>query len=123
MALFLDIVGWSLLALGSVMLFIGGIGVVRLPDVFSRMHAAGIIDTLGAGAVLAGLMIEAGLTLVTVKLALIVIFILFTSPTATHALARAALHGGVHIRQDPSDARADAPEDGLSGPGESSSKT
>ena len=119
MALFLDIVGWSLLALGSVMLFIGGIGVVRLPDVFSRMHAAGIIDTLGAGAILAGLMIEAGLTLVTVKLALIVIFILFTSPTSTHALARAALHGGVHPPLD----RPDAPEDGLPGPGEQSSKT
>ena len=76
MALLLDIVGWSLLALGSVMLLIGGIGLVRLPEVFSRMHAAGIIDTLGAGAILAGLMIEAGLTLVTVKLTLIVIFIL-----------------------------------------------
>ena len=119
MALVLDIVGWSLLALGSVMLFIGGIGLVRLPDVFARMHAAGIIDTLGAGAILAGLMIEAGLTLVTVKLALIVIFVLFTSPTSTHALARAALHGGVQPRQD----RPGAPEDGLPDPGESPSKT
>ncbi len=119
MALFLDIIGWSLLALGSVMLLIGGIGLVRLPDVFSRMHAAGIIDTLGAGAIIAGLMIEAGLTLVTVKLALIVIFILFTSPTATHALARAALHGGVRPRLD----RPDTPGDELPGPGEPSSKT
>ena len=119
MALFVDIVGWSLLALGSVMLFIGGIGIVRLPDVFSRMHAAGILDTLGAGAILAGLMIEAGLTLVTVKLALIVIFILFTSPTSTHALARAALHGGVQLPLE----RPGAPEDGLPGPGEQSSKT
>ena len=119
MALLLDIVGWSLLALGSVMLLIGGIGLVRLPEVFSRMHAAGIIDTLGAGAILAGLMIEAGLTLVTVKLALIVILILFTSPTATHALARAALHGGVRLPQD----RPGAPEDELPGPGEQSSKT
>ncbi len=119
MALVLDIVGWSLLALGSVMLFIGGIGLMRLPDVFSRMHAAGIIDTLGAGAILAGLMIEAGLTLVTLKLALIVVFILFTSPTATHALARAALHGGVQLPQD----QADAPEDGLPDSGDKSSKT
>lgn len=100
MALAVDILGWLLLGLGSVMLLIGGLGLVRLPDVFARMHAAGIIDTLGAGAVLTGLMIEAGPTLVTAKLALIVIFILFTGPTATHALARAALHGGVHPRQD-----------------------
>ncbi len=118
MALVLDIVGWSLLALGSVMLLIGGTGLVRLPDVFSRMHAAGIIDTLGAGAILTGLMIEAGLTLVTLKLALIVVFILFTGPTATHALARAALHGGVQLPPD-----RDAPKDGLPGSGDKSSKT
>jgi len=119
MALILDIVGWVLLAGGSIMLVIGGVGLVRLPDVFTRMHAAGIIDTLGAGAVLTGLMMQAGLTLVTVKLGLIVIFILFTSPTATHALARAALHGGVRPRLD----RANATENGSQGSGESSSKT
>ena len=116
MALALDIVSWGLLGLGAVMLIIGGIGLIRLPDVFARMHGAGIIDTLGAGAVMAGLMIQAGLTIVTVKLALIIVFILFTSPTATHALARAALHGGVRPRGD------ETPED-ESGQGNSSSKT
>jgi len=95
MALVLDIASWVLLGLGAVMLIIGGIGLIRLPDVFSRIHGASIIDTLGLGAIMFGLMIQGGFTIVTIKLALIVIFIQFTSPTATHALARAALHGGV----------------------------
>ncbi len=117
MAVLLDIVSWGLLAVGSAFLIIGGIGLVRLPDVFARMHGAGIIDTLGAGAVLSGLMIQAGLGIVTLKLVLIVIFILFTSPTATHALARAALHGGVRPRQ------GEIPEDEDPSQGDVSSKT
>jgi|TARA_B110000438_G_C15392535_1_gene469708 multicomponent Na+:H+ antiporter subunit G len=95
MAFVIDIISWILMSTGSVMLVIGSIGIVRLPDVFSRMHAAGIIDTMGAGAILLGLMLQGGLTITTVKLGLIIIFIMFTSPTATHALARACLHGGV----------------------------
>ena len=102
MDIILQILSWGLLIIGSGFLLVGGIGLVRLPDVFTRMHGAGIIDTLGAGAVLSGLMIQGGFTIVTLKLALIIAFIWFTSPTATHALARAALHGGVQPRQDQS---------------------
>ena len=96
MAFVLDFMSWSLITIGSVMLIIGAIGIVRLPDVFARMHAAGIIDTMGLGAIMLGLMFQAGFTIVTVKLGLIVIFIMFTSPTATHALARASIQGGVN---------------------------
>ena len=95
MAFVLDFLSWSLIATGSVMLIIGAIGIVRLPDLFARMHAAGIIDTMGVGAIMLGLMFQAGFTIVTVKLGLVIIFIMFTSPTATHALARASLLGGV----------------------------
>jgi len=102
MDMVLEILSWGLLFIGSGFLLIGGIGIVRLPDVFTRMHAGGMIDTLGAGAVLAGLMIQGGFSIVTVKLALIIAFIWFTGPTATHALARAALHGGVKPRLDQS---------------------
>jgi len=84
---------WALLMGGCFFIVTGGVGLLRLPDVYSRMHASGIIDTLGAGLFLCGLMIQGGLSTVTVKLALILIFILFTSPTATYALAN-ALHGG-----------------------------
>lgn len=117
MEMLLDAVSWLLILVGSVFLVVGGIGVVRLPDMFARMHGAGIIDTLGAGAVLVGLIFQAGLNIVSVKLVLIVVFILFTSPTTTHALARAALNGGVRPRVEA------PPEDAPAGGGGESSKT
>lgn len=94
MGLVVDIAGWACLLGGSALVLIGALGILRLPDVFARMHGAGIIDTLGMGLLMIGMMIQAGITMVTVKLILIVAFLLFTGPTATHALARAALHGG-----------------------------
>ncbi len=90
-----DVISWACLVTGGVFAIIGGIGLLRLPDVFTRMHAAGITDTMGAGLIFVGLMVQAGFTLVTVKLILILFFLLFTSPTATHALAKAALSDGV----------------------------
>jgi len=95
MDLALDIISWALLICGSVFCIIGGIGMIRLPDVFTRMHAAGVTETLGAVAIFMGLMVQAGLTLVTVKLVLMTIFMMFTNPTATHAVARAALGEGL----------------------------
>jgi multicomponent Na+:H+ antiporter subunit G len=110
MEMLLDAASWAFLIVGSAMLVIGGIGVVRLPDVFARMHGAGIIDTLGTCSILIGLMFQAGLNIVSIKLALIVVFIMFTSPTTTYALARAALNGGVRPRvETPPD---DAPTTG-----------
>jgi multicomponent Na+:H+ antiporter subunit G len=94
----LNLISWALMAAGVLFAAIGAIGIIRLPDVFTRMHGAGMVDTGGAGLILLGLMIQAGQagqTLVTVKLILIAAFILFTSPAATHAVARAALNGGV----------------------------
>ena len=117
MALFLEILSWGLLIIGSMMLIIGGIGMVRLPDVFSRMHGAGIIDTMGACTILLGLTFQAGLSIVTLKLVLIIVFIVVTSPTATHALARAALHSGARPQLD------EPVEDDPASQGEASSKT
>jgi multicomponent Na+:H+ antiporter subunit G len=95
MGVAVDIASWILLAGGAAFLFIAGIGILRLPDVYSRMHAAGIGDTLGAALIVGGLMVQSGFTLVTVKLLFILLFLFFTSPTATHALAKAALAGRV----------------------------
>lgn len=113
----LEIISFALMGLGAAMLIIGGVGLIRLNDVFTRMHAAGIIDTLGAGAVMAGLMIQAGLGIVSIKLVLILVFIMFTSPTATHALARAALNGGVQPQLDETDT-GDKDQGGDQGGGE-----
>jgi multicomponent Na+:H+ antiporter subunit G len=94
-ALVLDVLSWVCLLAGGATALIGGLGMLRLPDVFARMHGAGMIDTLGLGLILLGLMFQAGLSLITVKLILILGFVLYTSPVSTHALARACLHGGL----------------------------
>ncbi|MCZ6765104.1 MAG: monovalent cation/H(+) antiporter subunit G [Alphaproteobacteria bacterium] len=91
----IDLASWVFIVIGGAFLIIGSIGVLRLPDFFTRQHAAGITDTGGAGFMLLGLMLQGAVSLVTVKLILILIFIFFTSPTATHALAQAALSSGV----------------------------
>ena len=87
-----DVASWICLLAGSAFAVTGGIGMLRLPDFYSRMHAAGITDTMGAGLILVGLMFQAGLTLLTVKLAMVLFFLLITSPTSGHALARSALY-------------------------------
>jgi multicomponent Na+:H+ antiporter subunit G len=74
---------------------IGGIGLLRMPDFYTRMHAASVTETLGAGLILLGLMLQAGWTLVAVKLLMIGLLVFFVSPTASHALARAALLRGL----------------------------
>jgi multicomponent Na+:H+ antiporter subunit G len=90
MEMILDIATGILLAAGSVFILIGTLGLVRLPDFYTRLHAAGITDTLGAELILIAMMLQAGFSLITVKLIMISLFIFFTSPTATHAVANAA---------------------------------
>jgi len=95
MQIALDILSWLLLISGSAFALIGAVGLIRFPDVYARIHAAGMTDTLGAGLIFAGLMVQGGFTLVTVKLALTLIFLLFTGPTSTYALANAAYSRGL----------------------------
>ena len=80
---------------GGFFLVVGGIGLVRLPDLFTRLHAAGVGDTLGVGLFVLGFMLLVDFGSVTAKLALVLLFLLLTGPVATHALAKAALHGGL----------------------------
>ena len=90
MEMILDIASGTLLTAGSIFILIGTLGLVRLPDFYTRLHASGITDTLGAELILIAMMLQAGFSLITVKLILISLFIFFTSPTATHAVAAAA---------------------------------
>ncbi|MCH8097610.1 MAG: monovalent cation/H(+) antiporter subunit G [Proteobacteria bacterium] len=91
----LDILSWVLLLGGGAFVIIGGVGLLRLPDFYTRLHAAGMTDTLGAGLIILGMMVEGGLSLVTVKLVLLGALIFLTSPTATHAIANAAFTAGL----------------------------
>jgi multicomponent Na+:H+ antiporter subunit G len=90
-----DILSWACVLAGSFIIVVGGVGLVRLPDFYSRAHAAGMTDTLGAGLVIAAMMLESGWTLNLARLAFIFVFLLLTTPTATHALTHAALASGV----------------------------
>jgi multicomponent Na+:H+ antiporter subunit G len=91
----LDILCWVLVLIGGAFGIIGGIGIVRMPTFFTRIHAAGMAETMCAPPILLAMMIQAGWSLITFKLFLIMMFLFLTSPTASHALAKAALHGGV----------------------------
>ena len=80
-----------LLSLGVLFLLLGAIGIVRFPDCYTRMHAAGKCDTLGGLLVVTGLAVYHGVSLESAKILFVAVFIFLTSPTATHAIARAAL--------------------------------
>ena len=95
MAVALDVLSWVMLLAGGGFVLVGGIGVVRLPDLYTRMHAASLTDTLGTLLILGGIMMQAGLSLATIKLAAIALFLMLTGPTATYALANAALLSGL----------------------------
>ena len=94
MAALFDTLSWVLLTLGGISVLIGGIGALRMPDLYTRMHAASVTDSLGAILVIAGIMLQAGWSLATIKLLAILLFLLLTSPTSSNALASAALLAG-----------------------------
>lgn len=100
MEMAIDIISWTCLMGGSFFVLTGAIGVLRMPDIYTRSHAAGVTDTLGAILILVGLMFQAGFTLVTVKLILILAFLLITSPTSSHALNHTAWSSGVRPIMD-----------------------
>jgi len=100
-SMILDWASWACLLAGGFFCIVGALGLVRMPDFYTRMHAASVTDTLGAGLILFGLILQAGWTLVMAKLLIIVLLIAFTSPTATHALAKTALTRRVpHLAED-----------------------
>jgi multicomponent Na+:H+ antiporter subunit G len=91
----LDILSWIFLLGGSLCCLLGGIGLLRFPDVYSRTHATSMTDTLGSTLILLGLALQVSLGAVTVRLLILLVLIYITGPTATHALAKAAYARGV----------------------------
>ena len=90
-----ELIGGAMVLAGVFFCIVGAVGMLRFPDFYTRTHAASITDTLGAGLVLWGLLLYAGPTLVGVKLIMVAVLILVTSPTAGHALVKAAYANGV----------------------------
>lgn len=94
MELFLEVCSGFFLLVGSFLCLSGGVGLLRFPDFYTRMHAAGVTETLATAMILIGLMLQNPDALVTVKLVIILLLTLLISPTASHALAKAAYHNG-----------------------------
>lgn len=104
MSLAVDALSWALLLAGGAFCVLGGVGLLRLPDFYSRAHAGGLTDTLGSALLLAGLALQAGWGLVAVKLGMIALLLHIANPTGTHALAKAAFRRGVRFEgSEPND--------------------
>ena len=93
--MFVDVLSWALILLGSFFTVVGALGLVRMPDVFTRMHAASVTETLGVGFLILGMCLQAGVGLVTLKLFFLLALFFFTAPVVTHALAQACMHEGI----------------------------
>ncbi|MEM6746606.1 MAG: monovalent cation/H(+) antiporter subunit G [Pseudomonadota bacterium] len=93
MSALLDVLSWILLVAGGGFTVIGAVGVLRFPDFYTRIHAAGVTDTLGADLILLGLLLQAPALGVAIKLGMIISLFLLTSPVATHSIAHAAYAG------------------------------
>lgn len=101
----LDVASWLCFIVGGFYLIVGSIGMIRLPDFWARLHGAGIVDTLATELFILGMILQSGWSIITIKLVLIGVFLFFTSPTATHAVANAAWLAGVR----PKNMRSDDP--------------
>ena len=96
----LDVLSWILLCLGGLFVLAGGIGALRLPEFYTRLHAASLTETMATILIFTGMVLQAGLTLASVKLVAIMLFLLLTAPTASYALANAALQSGMQPKID-----------------------
>ena len=109
MEIVIDVLCWLCLLGGAGFLLISASGVIRFPDFYTRLHAVSIGDTIGTGLILAGLVLQGGFSMVTVKLMLMFYFMVFTGPTATHALAEAALQAKLKPMVDDQESYRGAP--------------
>jgi multicomponent Na+:H+ antiporter subunit G len=114
MEMVLDVLSWIAIGGGLFFMLVGTVGILRMPDVYTRLHAAGMTDTMGAGLLLLGMGLQSVIGIldgdgqvywfVLFRLVFVYAFLLFTSPIATHAVARAALHGGLEPYRAPVEA-------------------
>ncbi len=95
MSALVDVGSWILILAGGALCIVGALGILRFPDLYTRMHAAGVLDPFGVSLILAGLIVQAGFSLASVKLAVLILFLGLTSPVACHALGRSARHRGL----------------------------
>jgi len=118
MSSLVDILSWIFLLGGGFLGITGALGLFRFPDFYTRLHAASVTDTLCAGLIITGLLLQATSAMMVFKLLLILLVLTYTSPTGAHALAKAARHGGLKPLTD-ADTDSDAPQPGAANPEQS----
>lgn len=101
MDMLVEILSWVFIVSGSFFTVVGAVGVLRFPDFWARLHAVSVSDSGGVILLLLGMAMQAGWTLITVKLIIIGVFLFITGPTATHAAASAALVSGLRPKEHP----------------------
>ena len=101
MDMLVEVLSWIFIVSGSFFTVVGAVGVLRFPDFWARLHAVSVSDSGGVILLLLGMAMQAGWTLITVKLIIIGIFLFITGPTATHAAASAALVSGLRPKEHP----------------------
>jgi multicomponent Na+:H+ antiporter subunit G len=95
MDIIINITGALFVLIGSFLCISGGVGLLRFPDFYTRMHAVGVTDTLGAGMILIGLMFYSPDFITLTKLVIILLLTLLIGPTTSHVLAKAAMHNNL----------------------------
>ena len=100
MEILLNVSSGLFLLIGSFLCLTGGIGILRFPDFYTRMHAVGVTETLATAMILIGLILHNPNFLIDVKLLIILLMTLFLSPTASHALANAAMNDELSTQKD-----------------------
>ncbi len=111
MEIVIDLISALCLLAGSFLCLSGGVGILRFPDFYTRMHAAGVTDTSGTAMILIGLMLQNPGALGIFKLIMILLMTLLISPTASHALAKAAIHNNLMPVLDKKDDKGEEPSD------------
>jgi len=110
-AILADVLSWVLILSGGGFMVAGAVGLVRFPDFYTRIHAAGVTDTAGADLILLGMALQATTWIEVAKLLLILAFLFFTSPTSSHAIAHAAWRAGMNPMLGPDLERGDDAEE------------
>lgn len=87
----INVISFGFICVGAFFVLSGALGILRMPDFFSRIHPAGVIDSFGAPLILLGVAINLGFTLISGKIILLILLLLITNPTATHILSQTAL--------------------------------
>lgn len=88
-----NLISLTLMVAGAFFMLSGALGILRMPDFFTRIHPASVIDSFGAPLVLLGAAIHFGFSFIAGKIILLMLLLIITNPTATHVLSQSAIIG------------------------------